>query len=166
MCSTLCGSLPPSLHPSHMQACAALCQRRWSPSRDLPQRSLHGLCYAVCCCACSHWLTGRGAGNVLSLMTKIFGGSIKTLAGSELFALEGCAVLANGRVPLLGSNMITILPRLISFDQNDYPKQRIGPEAGQTRQPFGPIKCFGIVVCLVLQCSLVGQHRQMRLSNS
>ena len=87
---------------------------------------------------------------MLSLMTAIFGGSIKTLAGSELFTLGVCAVLSNGRVPSLGSNMITTLPRLISFDQNDYPKQRRGPKLGRTRQPFAQLNALEyVVVCLV-----------------
>ena len=147
-------SLPPALPRTCKRARVAyyapravLCKRRLSPSLDLPQRSLHGRCYATRCCACS-----QGGPSLLLLMTAIFAGSMKTLAGSELVTLEGCVVLTNGRVPSLGSNMIMSLPRLIAFDQNEYPNQRRGPEAGKIRRPFGPMKCFfticGSVPCL------------------
>ena len=137
---------------AHYATGAVLCNRRLSPSRDLPQCSMHGLCYAMRCCACSHCLAWGPS--VLSLMTAIFGGSIKTLAGSSLFTSEGCAVVTNGRVPSQGSNRITTLSTLISFDQNDYPKQTRGLEDGRTTRPCGPIECFRICGNVPCVCSV------------
>ena len=85
-------SLPPSLPPSHTQAClrGLLCTRCGplqaaleplsGSASTLPAWAV--LCYAVLCLLSLARNGGWGGGSVLSLMTVIFGGSIKTLAGS------------------------------------------------------------------------------------
>ena len=66
---------------------------------------------AMLCGAMLALIGSRGGGaSVLSLMAAMFGGSIKTLTGSKLFTLEGCAVLINGRVTALPNLVAAMVP--------------------------------------------------------